>query len=134
MWPGLPSSPLHGSTPPAGGGGSSPAPGLVDPSSLIKQFYTRQPAAAGYLADIGADAENQFLNYARLTGGYTAAPAQPLPLKPNVYAAMGAAGSLEQAAAAGYPAFHPDQGLYHPPPSSFHHIHNTRGQSWYSGN
>ena len=106
-----------------------PTTSLEATSSLIKQFYSRQ--AGGYL---DLDAENQFLNYVRL--GYPPAPTQPLPLKPNVYAAAasmgsgaGAAGSLEPSAA--YTAgFHDPGGLYANTPTFA--LHN-RGQ-WYPTN
>ena len=94
-----------------------PPTASLEASSLIKQFYSRQ---TGYL-DI--DAENQFLNYARL--GYPPAPTQPLPLKPTVYGMGGGTGPLEPA----YTGFH-DQGLYANTPSFA--LHN-RGQ-WYPGN
>ncbi len=96
-----------------------PSTSSLEASNLIKQFYSRQ---SGYL-DI--DPENQFLNYARL--GYPTAPAQPLPLKPNVYTMSGTVGATLEPA---YTGFH-DQTLYSHP-SSFH-LHN-RGQTWYTGN
>ena len=71
--------------------GLIPGAPSLEASHLLKQIYSRP----GYFPDldsaatVSADSSNQFLNYARLTAGSTgyppASPAQPVPLKPNVY-------------------------------------------------
>ena len=67
---------------------SLPGGPSLEASHLLKQIYSRP----GYFPDLEASAvsaeSSQFLNYARLAGttGYpSASPAQPVPLKPNVY-------------------------------------------------
>ena len=71
--------------------GLIPGAPSLEASHLLKQIYSRP----GYFPDlesaatVSADSSSQFLNYARLTAGTTgyppASPAQPVPLKPNVY-------------------------------------------------
>ena len=66
---------------------SLPGGPTLEASHLLKQIYSRP----GYFPDLeaGVSAESsQFINYARLAGttGYPpSSPAQPVPLKPNVY-------------------------------------------------
>ena len=67
---------------------SLPGGPSLEASHLLKQIYSRP----GYFPDLEPGAvsaeSSQFLNYARLAGttGYpSASPAQPVPLKPNVY-------------------------------------------------
>jgi len=98
-------------------------------SHLLKQFYSRQGLdRPGYLPDIEGD--SQFLNYARLAGtGYSSSPAQPVPLKPNVYSVNPPMGHTIEGSYTG--TF--DQSHIYSHSSSSFHLYN-RGQSWYSGN
>jgi len=82
------------------------------------------------------------MGYARLAGstgalGYSATPAQPVPLKPNVYSPAMAGHGLESyagafAASSGDPQSH----IYSHSSSSFHlYNRSTAGTgSWYTGN
>jgi neuronal PAS domain-containing protein 1/3 len=96
-------------------------------SHLLKQFYSRQALdRPGYLPDMEAD--SQFLNYARLAGtAYP--PAQPVPLKPNVYSVNPPMGHTIEGS---YTGTFDQSHIYSHSTSSFH-LYN-RGQSWYSGN
>jgi len=98
-------------------------------SHLLKQFYSRQGLdRPGYLPDMEGD--SQFLNYARLAGtAYPSSPAQPVPLKPNVYAVNPPMGHTIEGS---YTGTFDQSHIYSHSTSSFH-LYN-RGQSWYSGN
>ena len=67
---------------------SLPGAPSLEASHLLKQIYSRPGYFPDLEAGVSADS-SQFLNYARLTAGTTgyppASPAQPVPLKPNVY-------------------------------------------------
>ena len=98
-------------------------------SHLLKQFYSRQGLdRPGYLPDMEGD--SQFLNYARLAGtAYPNSPAQPVPLKPNVYSVNAPMGHTIEGS---YTGTFDQSHIYSHSTSSFH-LYN-RGQSWYSGN
>lgn len=98
-------------------------------SHLLKQFYSRQGLdRPGYLPDMEGD--SQFLNYARLAGtAYPSSPAQPVPLKPNVYSVNPPMGHTIEGS---YTGTFDQSHIYSHSTSSFH-LYN-RGQSWYSGN
>jgi len=118
---------------------SLPGGPSLEASHLLKQIYSRP----GYFPDLEPGAvsaeSSQFLNYARLAGttGYpSASPAQPVPLKPNVYppgmaghGIEGYAGAFATATAAAG-----DQSNIYSHSSSSFHLYNRPGQSWYSGN
>jgi len=113
---------------------SLPGAASLEASHLLKQIYSRP----GYFPDLEAGVSpdsSQFLNYARLAGttGYPPpSPAQPVPLKPNVYSPAMAGHGLE-----GYTgafAASADQSHIYAHPSSSFHLYNRPGQSWYSGN
>jgi len=118
--------------------GLIPGAPSLEASHLLKQIYSRP----GYFPDlesaatVSADSSNQFLNYARLTAGSTgyppASPAQPVPLKPNVYSPAMAGHGLE--GYAGAFAASADQSHIYSHSSSSFHLYNRPGQSWYSGN
>ena len=75
------------------GSGSSlgliPGAPTLEASHLLKQIYSRPGYFPDLESNVSADSSSQFLNYARLTAGTTGyppnSPAQPVPLKPNVY-------------------------------------------------
>jgi len=113
---------------------SLPGAPSLEASHLLKQIYSRP----GYFPDLeaGVSADpSQFLNYARLAGttGYPpASPAQPVPLKPNVYSPAMTGHGLE--GYAGAFAASADQSHIYSHSSSSFHLYNRPGQSWYSGN
>lgn len=116
---------------------SSLPPSSLEASHLLKQIYSRP---GSYFPDLeaGVSSESsQFLNYARLAGstgaiGYPASPAQPVPLKPNVYSPAMAGHSIE--GYAGAFAASADQSHIYSHSSSSFHLYNRAGQSWYTGN
>jgi len=112
-------------------------PSSLETSHLLKQIYSRP---GSYFPDLeaGVSSEShQFLNYARLAGttgaipGYPATPAQPVPLKPNVYSPAMSGHTIE-----GYTGSFSasDQSHIYSHSSSSFHLYNRAGQSWYSGN
>merc|ERR1719192_1334104 len=118
---------------------SLPGGPSLEASHLLKQIYSRP----GYFPDLEPGAvsaeSSQFLNYARLAGttGYpSASPAQPVPLKPNVYPPGMAGHSIEgyAGAFATATAAAGDQSNIYSHSSSSFHLYNRPGQSWYSGN